>query len=251
MNGPDRKPAQFSDLGGGSALDEPALLVLRPTCSRKPIEPPGDGRANRPRQTRSLPPAAIARRLPPSGTVSCNTLATLRKSFCGGGRPARRTSRSWRRLAWFATTLAFLMCSSWAFRCSRQLNYVARSTLFVPILGPLIRSVGRFPDPARGYRSFGNEGNAAAAQGRRHRGSLSRGDRAARTESSVRSSRGSLHSRPVGVPVVPAGLAGMFESWPRTRPFPVPHPVRIHYGAPILPSELRRPRYRRDHRFDP
>ena len=40
------------------------------------------------------------------------------------------------------------------------------------------------------------------------------------------------------VPVVPAGVAGTFEIWPRSRPIPVPHPIRIHYGPPILPEDL-------------
>ena len=30
----------------------------------------------------------------------------------------------------------------------------------------------------------------------------------------------------------------MFEIWPRSRLFPVPHPIRIHYGRPIYPDEL-------------
>jgi 1-acyl-sn-glycerol-3-phosphate acyltransferase len=42
----------------------------------------------------------------------------------------------------------------------------------------------------------------------------------------------------VGVPVVPAAVAGLHESWPRSRPVPVPHPVRIHYGPPIMPNEM-------------
>ena len=40
------------------------------------------------------------------------------------------------------------------------------------------------------------------------------------------------------VPVVPVGLAGTFEVWPRSRPLPLPHPVRIHYGQAIYPDEL-------------
>ena len=40
------------------------------------------------------------------------------------------------------------------------------------------------------------------------------------------------------VPVFPAALAGTFEVWPRSRVFPTLHPVRIHYGRPILPAEL-------------
>jgi 1-acyl-sn-glycerol-3-phosphate acyltransferase len=40
------------------------------------------------------------------------------------------------------------------------------------------------------------------------------------------------------VPIVPAAVAGTFESWPRSRPFPRPHPIRVHYGPPILPEEI-------------
>ena len=48
---------------------------------------------------------------------------------------------------------------------------------------------------------------------------------------------GVLVSR-AGVPVVPAGIAGTFESWPRSRLIPIPYPVRIHYGRPITPEEI-------------
>ena len=41
-----------------------------------------------------------------------------------------------------------------------------------------------------------------------------------------------------GVPIVPAGVAGTFEAWPRSRLFPRPHPLRVHYGPPILPEEI-------------
>jgi 1-acyl-sn-glycerol-3-phosphate acyltransferase len=40
------------------------------------------------------------------------------------------------------------------------------------------------------------------------------------------------------VPVIPAAVAGTFEAWPRTRRFPRPHPIRIHYGRPMAPEEL-------------
>ena len=39
-------------------------------------------------------------------------------------------------------------------------------------------------------------------------------------------------------PIVPVGLAGTFEAWPRTRRFPRPHPIRLHYGPPITPEDL-------------
>ena len=40
------------------------------------------------------------------------------------------------------------------------------------------------------------------------------------------------------VPVVPAAVAGTFEAWPRSRPFPWIYPIRVHYGLPILPEEI-------------
>jgi len=41
-----------------------------------------------------------------------------------------------------------------------------------------------------------------------------------------------------GVPIVPVGLAGTFEVWPRSRIIPVAHPIRIHYGRAIFPEDL-------------
>ena len=40
------------------------------------------------------------------------------------------------------------------------------------------------------------------------------------------------------VPVVPVAIAGTFEAWPRSRPFPRPHAIRIVFGAPITPDEI-------------
>ena len=40
------------------------------------------------------------------------------------------------------------------------------------------------------------------------------------------------------MPILPVGIAGTFEAWPRTRPVPLPHAIRIHYGPPITPEEI-------------
>lgn len=40
------------------------------------------------------------------------------------------------------------------------------------------------------------------------------------------------------VPVVPVGIAGAFEAYPRTRPFPLPGRVRVVYGEPIPSDEV-------------
>jgi len=120
----------------------------------------------------------------------------------------------------------------------RPLNYVARSTLFVPVLGWLIRSLGGFPIQREGIGASGMKETMRR---------LRAGGIVALFPEGTRSRDGQLGplkpgiaalAARVGVPVVPAGLAGMFDIWPRSRLLPVPHPVRIHYGPPILPDEL-------------
>ena len=68
------------------------------------------------------------------------------------------------------------MSSSLASHCGRPLNFVARSTLFVPVLGILMRSVGGIPDPARGDGSLRHEGDAEAPPRRRDRYPVPGGD---------------------------------------------------------------------------
>jgi 1-acyl-sn-glycerol-3-phosphate acyltransferase len=120
----------------------------------------------------------------------------------------------------------------------RPLNYVARSTLFVSVLGRFIRSVGAFPIQREGMGASGMKETLRR---------LRAGGIVTLFPEGTRSYDGQLGPlkpgiavlvQRVGVPVVPAGVAGMFEVWPRSQPFPVPHPVRIHYGRPIYPNEL-------------
>ena len=120
----------------------------------------------------------------------------------------------------------------------RPLNYVARSTLFVPLLGPFIRSVGAFPIQREGMGASGMKETLRR---------LKAGGIVTLFPEGTRSHDGRLGNlKPgiavlvarVGVPVVPAAVAGMFEIWPRSRMLPVPHPIRIHYGRPIYPDEL-------------
>jgi 1-acyl-sn-glycerol-3-phosphate acyltransferase len=120
----------------------------------------------------------------------------------------------------------------------RPLNYVARSTLFVSILGWFIRSVGAFPIQREGMGASGMKETLRR---------LRAGGIVTLFPEGTRSQDGQLGKlkpgiavlvQRVGVPVVPAGLAGTFEIWPRSRMFPVPHPIRIHYGRPIYPDEL-------------
>jgi len=121
---------------------------------------------------------------------------------------------------------------------SRPLNYVARSTLFLPILGSLIRSVGGFPIQRDGIGAQGLKETLKR---------LKKGGIVVLFPEGTRSRDGELGELKSGisvlaararVAVVPAGIAGTFEAWPRSRPFPRPHPIRIHYGPAIRPEEF-------------
>ncbi len=122
----------------------------------------------------------------------------------------------------------------------RQLNYVARSTLFIPLLGAFIRSVGGFPIQREGMGASGvKETLRRVRQGGIvllfPEGTRSRDGRVAEIKPGI----AALASR-AKVPVLPAGVAGTFEAWPRSRPFPLPHAIRIVYGVPIPPEEIAR-----------
>jgi 1-acyl-sn-glycerol-3-phosphate acyltransferase len=120
----------------------------------------------------------------------------------------------------------------------RPLNYVARSTLFVPVLASLMRSVGGFPIQREG---IGASGVKETLRRLRQGGIVTLFPEGTRTRDGrlgvIKPGIAVLVSR-AQVPVVPVGLAGAFELWPRYRLLPSPHPVRVHYGAPIFPEEL-------------
>jgi 1-acyl-sn-glycerol-3-phosphate acyltransferase len=120
----------------------------------------------------------------------------------------------------------------------RPLNYVARSTLFIPGLGFLMRSVGGFPIQREG---MGASGMKETLRRLRNGGIVTLFPEGTRSRDGelgpLKPGIAALAAR-VGVPVVPAAIAGTFESWPRSRLLPVPHPIRIHYGPPIQPDDL-------------
>jgi 1-acyl-sn-glycerol-3-phosphate acyltransferase len=120
----------------------------------------------------------------------------------------------------------------------RPLNYVARSTLFLPVLGWFIRSVGGFPIQREGIGVSGMKETlrrlrSGAIVTLFPEGTRSRDGRLG----SLKPGIAALVAR-AAVPVVPVGIAGAFEVWPRSRKTPLPHPIRIHFGLPIFPEEL-------------
>jgi 1-acyl-sn-glycerol-3-phosphate acyltransferase len=120
----------------------------------------------------------------------------------------------------------------------RPLNYVARSTLFFPPLGWLIRSVGGFPIQRDG---LGAEGLKETLRRLRNGGIVTlfpEGTRSRDGELGELKPGIAVLATRAKVPIIPAGIAGTFQAWPRSRRFPRPHPIRVHYGRPILPQEI-------------
>lgn len=134
--------------------------------------------------------------------------------------------------------LSYLDVFLLGFGIERPLNYVARSTLFVPVLGPLMRSVGAFPINREGMGASGMKETLKRLRAGGIVTLFPEGTRSVDGEvAELKQGIAVLVSR-AGVPVVPAGIAGTFRSWPRGRLIPIPRPVRIHYGAPIFPGDL-------------
>ena len=120
----------------------------------------------------------------------------------------------------------------------RPLNYVARSTLFVPVLATFIRSVGGFPIQREGMGASGMKETLRRLRAGGIVTLFPEGTRSRDGELGVLKPGIAVLVQRAGVPVVPVGLAGTFEVWPRSRLLPLPHPIRIHYGPAIFPEEL-------------
>lgn len=120
----------------------------------------------------------------------------------------------------------------------RPLNYVARSTLFFPPLGLLIRSLGAFPIQREGMGASGMKETLRRIRSGGVVALFPEGTRSRDGEPVPLKSGIAVLAARAGVPVVPAGVAGTFRAWPRGRRLPIPRPLRVHYGPPIMPCDL-------------
>ena len=121
----------------------------------------------------------------------------------------------------------------------RPLNYVARSTLFFFPLGPFIRSCGAFPIQRDG---IGAQGLKETLRRLKSGGIVTlfpEGTRSSDGELGELKSGIALLAAKARVPILPAAIAGTFEAWPKSRPFPSSHPIHVHFGRPIPPEQVK------------
>ncbi|MCA9176204.1 MAG: 1-acyl-sn-glycerol-3-phosphate acyltransferase [Planctomycetales bacterium] len=115
----------------------------------------------------------------------------------------------------------------------RKVNYLARETLFRFPLGPVIRFLDAIPLNRDGLGLAGMKETLKR---------LRRGEPVLVFPEGTRSRDGALQPMMPGVcslarrgrvPILPVGIAGAFESWPRQRLMPLPSVVDVVVGEPI------------------
>jgi 1-acyl-sn-glycerol-3-phosphate acyltransferase len=121
----------------------------------------------------------------------------------------------------------------------RPLNYVARSTLFFFPLGPMIRSLGAFPIQRDGIGAQGLKETLRRLKAGGIVTLFPEGTRTVDGELGELKSGIALLAAKAKVAILPAAIAGSFEAWPRSRAFPVPHPLRVHFGELITPEQVK------------
>ncbi len=121
----------------------------------------------------------------------------------------------------------------------RPLNYVARSTLFFFPLGLFIKSLGAFPIQRDG---IGVQGLKETLKRLKLGGIVTlfpEGTRTSDGELGELKSGIAMLAAKARVPILPAAIAGTFEAWPKTRAYPVPHPMRVHFGEVITTEQIK------------
>ena len=196
------------------------------------------------------------------------TSATRKVSALDSGRDRTRLGLLWYRMVqWFFSTLLASTCGLRAtgrknipprgaamlvsnhlshldvlvigILLDRPLNYVARSTLFFFPLGPFIRSCGAFPIQREGIGAQGLKETLRRLKSGGVVALFPEGTRTPDGELGEMKSGIAMLATKAKVPILPAAIAGTFEAWPRSRSFPVSHPIRVHFGRPIGPELAR------------
>ena len=121
----------------------------------------------------------------------------------------------------------------------RQMNYVARRTLFqIPLFGRFIHSVGAIPIDREGIGLSGIKESLKL---------LKRGEMVLIFPEGTRTADGEIAPFRPGftaiaarsnAAILPVAIDGAFQVWPRTKKFPGFGKIRVYYGEPIPHAEI-------------
>lgn len=120
----------------------------------------------------------------------------------------------------------------------RPIGYLARDTLFTGILGPLIRAYDAIPIDRDGSGLAGIRATLKR---------IKQGDAVLLFPEGTRSEDGQLQPLKPGfialvrrgkASILPVGIAGTFEAWPRGQKWPAPRPIAMVCGQAIPPEQL-------------
>ena len=120
----------------------------------------------------------------------------------------------------------------------RNIDFMARSGLFVPGLGLLIRCLGGFPIQRGSGGASGIKETLKRLKQDAMIGMFPEGTRTIDGDLQPIKPGVTNISRRSGATVVCAGIAGGFEAWPRHCPWPGSYPIDIVYAAPIVNADF-------------
>ncbi|MGC4056839.1 MAG: lysophospholipid acyltransferase family protein [Chitinophagaceae bacterium] len=126
-----------------------------------------------------------------------------------------------------------------ASQLQRAVCFLARSTLFdVPVFGPVIRALHAFP-VERGKANIGAmKKTINVVQQGRCLLMFPEGTRTRNGEMKPLENGMALIIKKARVPVIPVGIDGGYEVWPRSRILPTSGKVRVKYGKPLMLHDL-------------
>jgi 1-acyl-sn-glycerol-3-phosphate acyltransferase len=120
----------------------------------------------------------------------------------------------------------------------RRMNYLARLTLFTfPPLRWMLESVDSIPIDREGLGLSGLKETLRRVKQEEMVLIFPEGTRSPNGEVAPLKPGFSALAKRVRVPLVPVGLDGAFQAWPRTRNYPKLGTIHVHVGRPITPEE--------------
>ena len=120
----------------------------------------------------------------------------------------------------------------------RKVDFMARSGLFISILGLMIRSMGAFAIQREGGGASGIKETFKRLKQGAMVGLFPEGTRTTDGRMNPLKPGISNIARKSGCQVLCVGIAGSFEAWPRSQPWPGSHQFHLHYSELLRPADL-------------